>query len=104
MPCAICGAKAPMIRNTAQRLTVTGTVSQNCGYTAAMLQDFNVKLEWFKSRKLYAKYNILAKTINKYIGIVQSGLNINDICRFKDQLDIISDFVDFIVTIQNDNN
>lgn len=102
MPCATCGAKTPLIQNTVQHYSVTAPVIQNCEYTVEMLKDFNDKLEWFKSKKLFSQYNILAKTINKYLGVVITSLNVNNRCMYKDQLDIISDIVDLIVTIQKD--
>jgi len=99
MGCTRCGAKSPLIQNVVHNYSVAAPV-QDCPYTVAMLKDFNDKLEWFKSKRLFAQYNILAKTINKYLGVVLTSLNVNNRCMYKEQLDIISDVVDLIVTIQ----
>lgn len=104
MACGTCAARAAAIANNKQSVSVSLKSSSQtgpCEYSVEMLQDFNKKLTWFKDRALYRKHNILPRTMNKYIGIVLSALNVPNRCIYKDELDTISDLVDLIITIQN---
>lgn len=104
MPCGACAAKSALIHNnTSMMVAKAYRVQQNtgpCEFTVDMLKDFNSKLTWFKDRALYRKYDILPKTMNKYIGIVLSALNTPNRCNYKKDLETISDLVDLIVTVQ----
>lgn len=102
--CGGCAARAAIANNTAMMVSPSYRVKQDvgpCEYSIPMLQDFHIKLVWFKDKALYRKHNILPKTMNKYIGIVLSALNTPNRCTYRSDLDKISDLVDFIVTIQN---
>lgn len=104
MPCGTCAARAASIANNKQSVSASHKMSAQsgpCEYSVEMLQDFNKKLVWFKDRALYRKHKILPRTMNKYIGIVLSALNVPNRCTYKEELDTISDLVDLIITIQN---
>jgi hypothetical protein len=104
MPCGACAAKSQLIANNSSMMVARQyRVQQDsgpCEYSVPMLQDFQAKLVWFKDRALYRKHNILPKTMNSYIGIVLSALNTPNRCTYREKLHLISDLVDYIVTIQ----
>ena len=102
MGCAVCGQKAVYNQQTVQKTSLKYNIAsqESCDYTTLMLNNFNEKLVWFKDKGLYVKYNIPAKTINKYIGIVLTSLNISNKCMYKPILDKVSDLVDLIITLQ----
>lgn len=103
MPCGACAAKSALISNASMMVSPAYRVKQEtgpCEFTVPMLQDFHTKLLWFKDRALYRKHNITPKIMNSYIGIVLSALNTPQRCTYREKLNLISDLVDFIVTIQ----
>jgi hypothetical protein len=106
MGCSACGAKAFVhtsnFRVANQR--VAQITSGPCEYTVPMLEDFHRKLIWFKNRALYRKHNIAPAKMNRYIGIVLSSLNVPNRCTHQVMLNEISDVVDLIVTVQQEQN
>lgn len=104
MPCATCGAKAAIQHSAIQRVQTTNYLQNSqepCEYSVEMLRDFEEKLVWFKNNGLYLKHNIAPVTMNKYIGIVLTSLNIHNRCMYRNILDKISDVCDLITTLQN---
>lgn len=103
MGCTSCGTASVVTNNIIPGLN---RVSKNenfgdCDYTREMLENFNAYLVWFKTKGLHIKNGISSHDMNKYTGIVLSALNINNICRFKTDLDKISDVVDLIINVKN---
>jgi hypothetical protein len=107
MACRSCGASSPIPPQRSQ-VNFSNRVQQvdpgPCDYTNDMLKDFNNKLVWFKNKALYVKYGVKAGTLNKYIGIVLTSLNISDKCMYKNILDQAAGLVDLIVSIQAEQN
>ena len=104
MPCATCAAKAAIQPTAVQRVKTTNYIQNSqepCEYSIEMLHDFDEKLVWFKNNGLYLNYNITPATINKYIGIVLTSLNVYNHCMYKDTLDKVSDLCDLITTLQS---
>jgi hypothetical protein len=105
MGCSACGApRVAMANNTSQMVSAKYRIQDvgECDYTEAMLVDFKKRLNWFKDKALYVKHGYKASAINKYIGIVGTSINIHNKCTYKKELDTISDLVDFIITLQNE--
>lgn len=98
-----CGA-VPLTNNNSNNTfslrNLENVTSENCDYTIEMLQDFESKLVWFKNTGLFLNYNITPATMNKYLGIVLTSLNILNHCMYKETLDKVSDLCDLIISIQ----
>lgn len=73
-----------------------------CSYTDEMLENFRDTLVWFKDRALHIKNGIASRDMNKYIGIVLSAINNKNKCTYETQLEQISDVVDLIISIRDD--
>lgn len=105
MACGACAAASAANKNGQQVVNASYKISQQvagpCEYSIAMLQDFDAKLIWFKDTGKYRKEGILPRTMNKYIGIVRSSINVPNRCTYKEELDKIADLVNLIVIIQN---
>lgn len=91
-----CGASqvtvAPNSGVVLQPLTYNS--SENCIYTIEQLHVWLTKLICCKDKGLYLQLGSNAQTINKYLGIVMSAINYpSNPCYFKNDLDIISDFI-----------
>lgn len=98
---ACCGGSLA-INNQARVYSPARSVvfSGPCDYTYEMLTSFNEHLVWFKSKALYVTHKMSASTLNSHIGTVLSAMNTNNPCRFKEKLDLIADYVSFIVTLR----
>ena len=103
MGCSACGA-ASVINNGARSFSRKVNVEESdpgpCEYSKVMLEDFEERLVWFKEKGLFIQYNVQAKSLNKYIGIVKTSLNILNRCKYRIILSKVSDLVDLIITLQ----
>lgn len=104
MGCGTCGNKGVInvVRPGVPKLEVVSLgkrqmVSvpiEDCEYTSDQLNAWLKKLVCCKNKALYLKLGIIAQTMNKYLGDTKSALNYpTNICFFKKQLDLISDFI-----------
>lgn len=103
MGCADCAARAAILRNSSKMVRNNYRAEQStepCEYTVEMLRDYEEKLVWFKNKGLHLKNNISPKTLNSYIGIVLTSLNVGNKCVYRDTLAKIKDLVDLIVILQ----
>lgn len=104
MGCSACGSSVA-IANGANMVNRNYRVEQQsgpCEYTDEILTVWLDKLKWFKDKGLYVKHNIKGGTINKYIGIVLTSLNVSNKCNYKKSLDNeIQKLVTYITGLQN---
>ena len=101
MGCSTCGGGGSVTtQNRSTNIKKQSVSTDFCSYTEAILNRWYDKLVWFKSTALYIKYNIKASTINKYLGIVLSSINMNNKCYFKDNLDEMTDTINLIASLQ----
>jgi len=104
MGCSSCGSKS-VSSNSVNLVNKSSRVQQQegpCEYTNEILDVWLTKLKWFKDNGFYVRYNIKAGTINKYIGIVLTSINVNKKCSYKQLLDNeIKKLVTFITGLQN---
>jgi len=104
MPCSSCG-KSVAVMDATNMVNRSYRVQQQagpCEYNDEILTVWLDKLKWFKDKGLYVKYKVEGKTINKYLGIVITSLNVGNKCNYKDTLDgEIKKLVTFISGIQN---
>ena len=76
-----------------------------CDYTVNRLQIYLDKLKWFKTKGLYIKYKIKPGILNKYLGTVQTSININNKCAYKAMMDgEITNLVTLITGLQSVEN
>lgn len=103
MGCSSCGNKVLVNRSPGNVISSKHKVSENigpCEYNNEVLQNFYNQLIYFKDYAVYVKYKIPAKTVNKYIGIVLTSMNVSNKCMYRDTLEKISDLVDLIISIR----
>jgi len=105
MGCSSCGSGTVAQANALNIVNRQYRVQQQagpCDYTNEILDVWLTKLKWFKDTGLYTKFNVKAGTINKYLGIVLTSINVNNKCNYKTSLDIeIKTLVTFITGLQN---
>lgn len=104
MGCSSCGTKV-IASNASNMVSKSYRVQQPvgpCEFTDDILNVWLDKVKWFKDKGLYIKYKVAPATINKYLGILITSININNKCTYKDMLNgEISSLVTFITGIQN---
>lgn len=75
----------------------------DCDYTDDILKIWVDKLKWFKNKGLYIKHNVPASTVNKYLGILLTSMNVNNKCVYKEILDNkINALIVFITGLENE--
>lgn len=105
MGCSACSGKAAISNDTAGMVSTNYRVEAKanagpCEYGNSDFQNWYDKLIWFKDRGLYVQHNIAASTINKYLGILLTSININNKCTYQNDFPEIIDVVSLIVTLQ----
>jgi len=103
MGCSSCGKStaAPLNNVRVSKLQKSIKVPEGpCDYTNEILNVWADKLKWFKNKGLYVNYKVRAGTLNKFIGIVLTSINVNNKCNYKKELDNeIKTLVTFITGI-----
>lgn len=104
MGCSSCGGSS--VSSNPSSFVYAKNLSQveslePCEYTNEMLNDYLNRLYWFKDTGKFIQQKITPATINKYLGIVLTSLNINYKCTYKKDLAAITDLVNLIITLQN---
>lgn len=105
MGCSSCGGSQIAVASNSNMVNNQRVVQQEvgpCDYTNDILIVWADKLKWFKNKGLYVKYNISGGTINKYLGIILTSININNKCKYRDLLDNgIKQLITFITGLQS---
>lgn len=92
-----CGKGTSNIQSTLQNKTPVKTITapQDCFFNKEILQNYKNLLEQIKEKNIISEAGLTIKSINSYLGLVQSALNYPDnYCLFEQQL---SDFRDKIL-------
>lgn len=106
MGCSSCNKKVAVM-NAANLVSQDYRVNSQqaagpCDYTDEILQIWLDKLKWFKDKGLYTKYNVKGATINKYLGIVLTSMNVSNKCVYRNMLDgEIKTLITLITGLQN---
>lgn len=109
MACGTCGARAAAA--AAQNNNISNanfsTSYQNqqstepCEFSHDQLVFFKQKMIELKDSGKYIAKGIKPATMNQYIGILLTSLNINNKCTYRTYLQTISDLVSILILEQN---
>lgn len=101
--CAAAAARAAANRRPAARITPEEQIelNNNCEFNNTTLQNFKSKLNWFKESGRYLAKGVSAATLNRYIGVTLTSINIKNKCQYRDILFQIQDLVNVIINEQN---
>lgn len=106
MGCSSCGNKVAVM-NAANMVSREYRVAPEqaqgpCEYTDEILQVWLDKLKWFKDKGHYTKHNVKGATVNKYLGIILTSMNVGNKCVYRNMLDgEIKVLITFITGLQN---